>query len=86
MKLVSKAENVEQPVSHDPGITKRVMLKSGEVPGVLQWATSSLLPGMKVSEHKHDDAREFFYILSGSMEVWINDHRHTLSQGSKRGS
>jgi quercetin dioxygenase-like cupin family protein len=81
MDLVTKSSTPEQSVSHDPDIKKRVFLKDGDVPGILQWATTTIGPGMTVSDHKHDDAREIFQVVEGSLEATVNGNQYALHEG-----
>ena len=69
-------------VSNDPEVKKTVYLKSGEVPGILQWARASLKPGYTITEHLHPDAREIFQVIQGKMLVFIQDNPFELIEGS----
>ncbi|MCX7818085.1 MAG: cupin domain-containing protein [Kiritimatiellae bacterium] len=52
-------------VSHDPALVKRVLLRAGEVEGVLQLAHCRLPPGRSTSAHVHRDMTEVFLAVAG---------------------
>lgn len=70
-----------EPVSHDPTIMKRVLLRKGEVPNVLQLAEATLLPGQIVRAHAHADMSELFLCRSGTGRMLVQVAVHTLGPG-----
>ena len=82
MKRIAEDEAAGSTVSHDSSLSKKVYLKSGDVPGVLQWASSEIGPGLTVTPHNHPDATELFQILEGEMEATVDCNRVTLGKGS----
>ena len=81
MKRITKGNAQALPVSHDTSIIKQAYLRKGEIPGILQWATATLVPGTSVTEHKHEDAREIFQVIEGSMNATINGKSFLFSEG-----
>ena len=81
MKLSPKSQASTSSVSHDPNVQKIVSLHNGDVPGILQWARSTIEPGITISEHQHSDAREIFHIVNGSLSAFINKDAFELEAG-----
>lgn len=44
--------------------------------------TSTIEPGASSNQHKHDDAEEVFYILSGTGRVQVGDEEENIGPGS----
>ena len=71
----------EEPVSHDPAIMKRVLLRKGEVANVMQVAEATFLPGQIVRAHAHVDMSELFLCRAGTGLVSVRDAVHALRPG-----
>jgi quercetin dioxygenase-like cupin family protein len=71
----------DQPVSHNPDITKRVLFKHGEIPSVTQYSQASLLPGQIAPAHAHADMYEVFLCLSGTGSIVIDGDTYELTPG-----
>ena len=69
----------EQPVSHDPGIKKRVMFKHGEIPYVTQYSQASFQPGQIARTHSHADMYEVFLCLRGTGRIVIDGDTYDLT-------
>jgi quercetin dioxygenase-like cupin family protein len=69
-------------VSHDPDILKRVFLRAGEMPHVLQLATAVFEPGQTAAAHAHDGMVEIFLCTEGSGSVVVDGRPHELRQGT----
>ncbi len=81
MKKVSLGELPREGVSHDPDITKQVMLRRGDVPHLTAFSRSTLLPGQTARAHEHRDMFEMFYVEAGSGVMTIDGTRHQLERG-----
>lgn len=81
MKKISLAELPREGVSHDPQITKQVMLRSGEVPHLNSFSRATLLPGQTARAHEHRDMYEVFFVESGSGSMTVGDAEHQLARG-----
>ena len=81
MKKLAEKDAKVSSVSHDSNISKSVFLQKEVVPGILQWASSCLEPGVSVSEHVHEDATEIFHLQEGSMLATINNEFVHLEKG-----
>jgi quercetin dioxygenase-like cupin family protein len=71
----------DQPVSHNPDITKRVLFTHGEIPAVTQYSQASLLPGQIAPAHAHADMYEVFLCLSGTGSIVIDGDTYELTPG-----
>jgi quercetin dioxygenase-like cupin family protein len=69
-------------VSHDPEILKRVLLRKGEAPHVLQLATVDFEPGQTAAAHAHDGMVEVFLCEAGSGSVDIDGQAHAIRPGT----
>ena len=81
MKKVSLHELPREGVSHDPDITKQVMLRRGDAPHLTTFARATLAPGQTAHEHAHRDMHEVFFVESGSGLMRIDDAEHALERG-----
>lgn len=81
MKLRSLADSPEEGVSHDPALTKRVLLRGGEVPHLAQLARTRLAPGQSTTPHAHAGMHEVFLVQSGAGELLIEGTPHPLHPG-----
>ena len=81
MKKVSLADLPREGVSHDPQISKQVMLRSGDVPHLNSFSRAALLPGQTARAHEHRDMFEVFFVESGSGSMTIGGAEHQLARG-----
>ncbi|ORY01784.1 cupin 2, conserved barrel domain protein [Basidiobolus meristosporus CBS 931.73] len=81
--IVSHLESLENSsVSHDPDVSKRVLLKNGDLPNITQFAQAILKPGQISSMHCHQDMSEVFFVQSGVAEMEVDSTLIPLSPGS----
>ncbi len=81
MKLVKLNELPDLGVSHNPRIRKRVMIGSGEIPGVANYARAVFPPGEKAGNHLHNDMTEVFTCESGRGEIRVDDVGYVFAPG-----
>ena len=81
MKKVSLSELPREGVSHDPQITKQVMLRRGDVPHLAAFSRATLLPGQTAHAHEHRDMFEVFLVESGAGLMTIDGVEHRLERG-----
>ena len=81
MRKVSLRDLPREGVSHDPQITKQVMLRRGTVPHLTAFSRSVLLPGQTAHAHEHRDMFEIFFVESGAGLMTIADAPHLLERG-----
>jgi len=80
MKLFSLDETPYEPVSHDPGLKKKVLTR-GTLPHVKHISHIILQPGNSASEHIHTDDIEVFYCIRGNAEFLIKGECISIMKG-----
>ncbi len=80
MKHVRSALRPLEPVSHDPELLKRVLLRAGEVAGMFQLAHCRLPAGCGTSPHAHSDMTEVFIVVGGRGSATVGTRRVRLEQ------
>lgn len=65
-------------VSHNPKITKRVLVRNGQCGNITQLARSVFPPGERVEPHAHPDMIEVFMVRSGCGQVIVNGQTLTV--------
>ena len=81
MKKVSLADAPAESVSHDPEITKQVLLRRGDLPHLTNFSRSRLPPGQIARAHAHDGMHEVFYVESGAGVMRVDAREVTLETG-----
>ena len=81
MKIVSLKNLPEEQNSHNPQITKKVMIKNGEVPHLTNLTQATFPPGVLANEHTHQDMYEIFFIEKGSANIKINGKSYKMEIG-----
>jgi quercetin dioxygenase-like cupin family protein len=81
MKRVSLAELSQEPVSHNPEISKKVMLRSGDLPHLTNFSQARFAPGQGASAHAHPDMCEVFFVESGTGIIRFDHIDCELSPG-----
>lgn len=82
MKKVSLGDLPHEGVSHDPQITKQVMLRRGDVPHLTTFSRATLMPGQTAHAHEHRDMFEVFSVESGAGVMTIDGVAHRLARGT----
>lgn len=72
----------DEPVSHNPEIRKRVMLRAGMLPPVTQFAEARFQPGQVAPAHAHADMAEVFLVTGGSGTITVDGQVHPLAAGA----
>lgn len=72
----------DQPVHGSTEVTKRVMLKYGQVGPLTQFAQATFPPGARVEAHKHADMAEIFLVQQGHGQVSIDERVVEVSPGA----
>ena len=80
MKLFSLDETPYEPVSHDPGLKKKVLTRD-PLPHIRHISHIILHPGESASEHVHTDDVEVFYCIRGNAEFLIKGKKVFLRKG-----
>lgn len=82
MKLSSLNELPEESVSHNPAITKKVMLRCGELPHLTNFSQARFAPGQIAAAHAHQDMYEVFFVEAGTGIIRINGEDIPLTPGT----
>lgn len=81
MKLYTLEKAQEKPVSHDPGLKKKLLVPDG-VGCVRHISHIVLKQGESVADHSHSGGAEVFYCIRGSLKFSVNGEPALLSEGS----
>lgn len=80
MKLFSLYDTPLEPVSHDPGLAKKVLAKD-PLPFIKHISHIILRPGESASEHSHSGYVEIFYCIRGDTEFSIQGKTLSIKKG-----
>lgn len=72
---------LDEPVSHNGAIRKRVILRKGSMPYVTQVSRANFPAGEKAPAHSHPDMWELFLCDFGAGIMRVNADSISLSQG-----
>ena len=82
MKLVSLTELPLERVSHNPAVTKRVLLRGHDLPHLVQFAQATFPPGESAPAHSHADMVEVFFVEAGRGQITVDGTPYPLEPGS----
>ncbi len=81
MKRVNLNELVDEGVSHNTAIRKKVMLQPGDIPHLTNFSQATFAPGQVAKAHSHSDMHEVFFVSAGMGVMTVNGFDQTLSPG-----
>lgn len=81
MKLINLTQLSDQAVSHNPAISKRVMLRSGDLPHLTNFSQARFAPGQVAHAHAHTDMYEVFFVEAGNGTIRIDQQSYELTPG-----
>lgn len=81
MKVNSLAVVIEQGVSHNARIRKRVLIADTQIQHVTNFAQAVFPPGEIAVAHHHDDMTEVFFVESGEGCMLVDDEPVAISAG-----
>jgi mannose-6-phosphate isomerase-like protein (cupin superfamily) len=81
MKRIDLSQLMDESVSHNPEIKKRVLFSNGEIPNITQYAQARLEPGQVASGHTHMDMWEMFLCVDGNGTMKVNHTTFALHPG-----
>jgi len=81
IKIIKNNELLSEPVSHQAGLFKEVILKNDVIPGLPQFARAKFNPGDEIEEHFHESMYEVFYIISGRFKIFCDDTEKIAEAG-----
>lgn len=82
MQITKLSALPELPVSHDPNLKKKVMVKNGEIPHLTGFSQAKIPVGEKVSSHQHTDMYEVFFVTKGKGILAINGTDYPIESGT----
>ena len=65
MRLMDLNSLPGEPLSHDAGIIKQVIIRKDVIPHLTQLAQARIPPGTRLTPHTHSDMHEVFIVISG---------------------
>ena len=72
----------DEAVVHNPAVTKRVLLRAGEVPHLTQFAQARFTPGEMAGPHAHPDMSEVFFVEAGRGRITVDGLDSPLDPGT----
>lgn len=81
MKITNLNSLPQQQVSHNPEITKKVMLSNQDLPHLTNFSQATFAPGQVASAHAHQDMYEVFFVSAGKGIMRIDGNEHDLTPG-----
>lgn len=82
MRIQSLSTIDSEPISHNPAIKKKVMVRCGEAPNLVYFSRAYFAPGQIAGSHSHSDMSEVFFVESGAGVIRINDITYDLKPGT----
>jgi quercetin dioxygenase-like cupin family protein len=82
MITTSLNELPEESVSHNLEITKKVMLRCGDLPHLTNFSQARFAPGQTATAHVHEDMCEVFFVQTGSGLIRIDSQEYSLIPGN----
>jgi len=74
------ARSAPLPVSHQPAIFKRVLLGTGELPGLAGFSQAVFAPGDVAPGHRHRDMWEVFFVRAGRGTIRVDGVESALEE------
>jgi quercetin dioxygenase-like cupin family protein len=75
------AEQLSVPVSHNPELSKNLILANGVVPKLTNFSTVRIAPGKSVAPHSHRDMYEIFWVSEGAANALVASRLLVLTAG-----
>jgi len=81
MKITQIQTLPNEIVRHNAAISKKVMLRSGDIPQLTQFSQARFPVGQIAKAHCHPDMYEVFFVESGTGQMQIEGAAHSLTPG-----
>lgn len=82
MKIAQINALPDECVRHNAAISKKVMLRSAEIPQLTQFSQARFPAGQIANAHSHADMYEVFFVETGEGQMHIDGTTHILSAGT----
>jgi quercetin dioxygenase-like cupin family protein len=82
MKITNLDRIANTQVSHNPAITKKVMLDARDLPHLTNFSQAVFAPGQVAQKHFHSDMCEVFFVETGKGTIRIGDRDYPLIKGT----
>jgi mannose-6-phosphate isomerase-like protein (cupin superfamily) len=82
MKITHLSQLPLLKVSHNPKISKKMMIEKGEIPHITNFSQATFPPGEVANEHFHSDMYEVFFIESGEGIISIDGQEYPIKKGT----
>lgn len=81
MKITQMQTLPDEIVRHNAAISKKVMLRAGEIPQLTQFSQARFPTSQIAKAHCHPDMYEVFFVEAGEGQMTIEGTTHTLAPG-----
>lgn len=81
MKITQIQTLPDEIVRHNAAISKKVMLRSGDIPQLTQFSQARFPAGQMAKAHSHPDMYEVFFVEAGTGQMQIEGTAHSLTPG-----
>ena len=81
IKFIKSEELLKEKVNHNINTFKSIIIQSGTVPNLLQFAKAKLNKEETIETHLHESMYEVFYVMSGELLVIENNKQTKVSTG-----
>lgn len=81
MKHIALSHIPEEPVSHNPAIQKKVMLRLGDLPHLTNFSQARFQAGQVAAAHAHHDMCEVFFVEAGTGTIQVDGQAYSLEPG-----
>ncbi len=81
MKYTDLSQLLSESNTHNPKISKRVLIKNGQIPHLTNFTQAIFPPKELASTHSHTDMYEIFFIEKGKGIMKVNVKIYSLKPG-----
>ena len=81
MKIIKLKDIIEEGVSHNPEIKKKIMIDNNQFNNIMSFGHAKFTSNQKTTPHKHNDMDEIFFITKGSGIFHTEKHNKKVSKG-----
>lgn len=82
MNIIDLNKVIEEPLTHNPKINKKVIIKKKQIPNLERFSQTTLKTGQVSSEHIHEHLFEIFLIEEGTGIVKVEGQVSKIEKGN----